>query len=336
MLLTGILLASVSGLCNGLFTAPMKTIPHWKWENIWLIFIITSCLVMPCAIVWTTIADPAAVIGQAPTPAVAAALAFGFCWGFGAIFFGLSVDRLGVSVSNSLVIGLSSALGALVPLVLRGGFHAGAQQMLLFAGIGTFIAGVWVCAQAGLLRDAATSTTAQSRPPLTGYLFAVAAGIMSAIFNIGYTLALPIADTGQALGNSPFAATNFIWLLMLGAGAVPNIAFCALLLRKNGTFERFASPERHRTWGLAVVMGVLWGASIFLYGAATPMLGRFGPSIGWPLSLAVALVVANLMGFLLGEWRNAGPLAPRKFRLAMALLFTAILLCAGSATMGAA
>ena len=123
---------------------------------------------------------------------------------------------------------------------------------------------------------------------------------------------------------------------MLGAGSLPNIAFCVLLLRKNGTFQRFSSPERRRTWGFAVLMGLLWGASIFLYGAATPMLGRFGPSIGWPLSLAVALVVANLMGFLLGEWRNAGPLAPGKFRLAMVLLFTAILLCAGSATMGAA
>ena len=192
MLLTGILLASVSGLCNGLFTAPMKTIPHWKWENIWLVFIITSCLVMPCAIAWGTIADPAAVIAQAPRSAIAAALAFGFCWGFGAIFFGLSVDRLGVSVSNSLVIGLSSALGALVPLLLRGGFRAGAQQLLLFAGIGAFIAGVWVCAQAGLLRDGASATASQARPPLTGYLFAVAAGIMSAVFNIGYTLALPI------------------------------------------------------------------------------------------------------------------------------------------------
>ena len=63
--------------------------------------------------------------------------------------------------------------------------------------------------------------------------FAIVSGVMSAIFNIGYTLALPIADTGVALGQSRFGATNCIWLLMLGAGSIPNLldfdvayAFC--------------------------------------------------------------------------------------------------------------
>jgi L-rhamnose-H+ transport protein len=333
MLLTGVLLASVSGLCNGLFTAPMKTIPHWKWENIWLVFIITSCLVMPVAVTALTIADAGQIVSQAPAGAVAAALAFGFFWGFGAILFGLSVDRLGVSVANSLVIGLSSALGAIVPLILRGGFQPGTQQLVLFAGVAAFIGGVWACARAGRQRDESADRV---RPSLTGYFFAVGSGVMSAVFNIGYTLALPVADTGQALGNSTFASTSFIWLLMLGAGSIPNICFCLFLIRKNGSFVHFRGADPHRTWGLSVVMGLLWGASIFLYGAATPMLGQFGPSIGWPLSLAVALVFANLMGFLLGEWRNAGPSALRNFRIAMALLFTAIVLCAASARLGVA
>ena len=49
-----------------------------------------------------------------------AAVAFGFAWGFGAILFGLSVHTLGVSIANSLVIGLSSALGSVVPLMVLG------------------------------------------------------------------------------------------------------------------------------------------------------------------------------------------------------------------------
>src|SRR2546429_3802603 len=36
----------------------------------------------------------------------------------------------------------------------------------------------------------------------------------------------------------------------------------------------------------------------------SPKLGALGPSVGWPLSLAVGLLVANLMGVLLGEWRS--------------------------------
>jgi L-rhamnose-H+ transport protein len=308
----------------------MRIIPHWKWENIWLIFIVTSCLVMPLSITRLTIEDPGLLVASAPQPAVTAAVVFGFLWGFGAIFFGLSVDRLGVSVANSLVIGLSSALGALVPLLLRGGFRLGPQQLILLAGIAAFISGVWLCAQAGRARDVAQHA-AHVLPSLSGYMFALASGVMSAVFNIGYTLALPVADTGQTMGNSAFASTSFIWLLMLGAGSIPNICFCLFLMRKNGTMDRFRSPQPQRTWGLAVLMGVLWGGSIFLYGAATPMLGQFGPSVGWPLSLAVALVVANLMGFLLGEWRQAGAVALQKFRWAMVALFAAIVLCAGSA-----
>ena len=77
-------------------------------------------------------------------------------------------------------------------------------------------------------------------------------------------------------------------------------------------------------------MGVLWGGSIFLYGAATPLLGDIGPSVGWPLSLAVGLLVANLMGLLLREWRNAGKAAKRRMIGGIAWLIAAIVLCAFS------
>jgi len=51
-------------------------------------------------------------------------------------------------------------------------------------------------------------------------------------------------------------------------------------------------------------MAALWGGSIFVYGAAAPRLGAMGPSIGWPLSLATGLLLANAIGIVLGEWRR--------------------------------
>jgi hypothetical protein len=60
--------------------------------------------------------------------AVYSAVAFGFAWGFGAICFGGSVESLGVSIANSLVIGLSSALGSLVPVLLTGALRLSFQQ----------------------------------------------------------------------------------------------------------------------------------------------------------------------------------------------------------------
>jgi L-rhamnose-H+ transport protein len=323
----GISLAVLSGLANGLFTAPMKVIPRWKWENIWLVFILTSCLVMPSAVVFSTIGDPRAVFVRTPPPALASALGFGFAWGFGAILFGLSVDRLGVSLSNSMVLGVSAAMGSLVPLILHGTIRLEARQLALFGGVAAFMVGVSLCGAAGRLRDRGASS-GPLQPSWRGYLFALGAGLMSAVFNIGYSLALPIAEAGEKLGFRRFLATNCIWLLMLGAGAIPNIVYCVALARKHRAFALFLAPQAYKTWGLSVLMGVLWGGSIFLYGAATPLLGDMGPSIGWPLSLAVGLVVANLMGILLGEWKSVEPAAGRRMRAGVCLMLVAIVLCA--------
>ncbi len=51
MLTTGIALAVLSGLFNGLFTTPVELEPRWKWENIWLVEMVVSCLVMPTPMV---------------------------------------------------------------------------------------------------------------------------------------------------------------------------------------------------------------------------------------------------------------------------------------------
>lgn len=326
MLQLGLVYVLLSGIANGLFTAPMKVIPRWKWENIWTVFIVTACLVIPVAMAVVPVDNIGSVLGQMPRPAVLAALTFGFAWGFGAILFGLSVDRLGVSLANSLVIGVSSAGGSVVPLMLGGGFRMETRTVVLLAGVAVFLAGVVLCAKAGRIREAKAAVN----PSAAGFVFALGSGVLSAVFNIGYSLALPIAGAGEALGLSKFTATNLIWLLMLTAGAIPNLVFCAHLLSKNRSAGLFRGGPPLKTWGLSVAMGLLWGGSIYLYGLATPRLGSMGPSIGWPLSLATGLLVANAMGYLLGEWRNTERSAVRYMQYGIGVLLLAIVLCSTS------
>jgi L-rhamnose-H+ transport protein len=307
----------------------MKVIRKWRWENIWLVFILVACLAMPLVIVAAENGGlPIAALRAMPSAPVAYALLFGFAWGFGAILFGRSVDRLGVSLANSLVIGISSALGSLVPVLFEPAWKPDLKFVILLAGVVVFLVGVALCGAAGRLRQPETGTGGAS---LAAYLFCLGAGVMSAVFNIGYTLALPMADAGVSQGMTRFAATNLIWLLMLGAGSLPNIGYCTWLMRRNGSAPLLLARGTGASWGLAVAMGLLWGGSIFLYGAATPRLGHLGPSIGWPLSLAVGLLVANLMGLLLGEWRDAPPRASARMRYGILTLLAAILLCSWSA-----
>ncbi len=324
MIMMGVALAVVSGLCNGLFTTPMKLESRWKWENIWFTFILVACLLMPAALVFSSAGWSSALM-RAPRYSVVAALSFGFAWGFGAICFGKSVHSIGVSMANTLVIGLSSALGSLVPLFMKSEVHVGTKQLVLFTGVIALLIGVAVCGKAGRMRDGEQQTP--GTVPLAGYLFALAAGVMSAVFNIGYALALPISDTGVGIGLSRFTATNCIWLLMLGAGSIPNIVYCMLLMNRNQTAQLLYAPASWPSWGRSSVMGLLWSGSIFLYGAATPRLGAFGPSVGWPLSLAVGLLVANLMGVLLGEWRGAASRPVKWMWIGLAILLAAIVLC---------
>jgi L-rhamnose-H+ transport protein len=143
-----------------------------------------------------------------------------------------------------------------------------------------------------------------------GLLLATGAGVFSGVFNIGFSLAQPIAQAGRASGLSDFSSANLIWLIMLGAGLLPNLGFCAYLFRKNRSFSGFRKPGVARLYTLTVLMALLWGGSVFVYGAAAPRLGALGTAIGWPLSLATGLVLANVIGLALGEWRQA----PRRAR----------------------
>jgi L-rhamnose-H+ transport protein len=333
MIALGIVLAGLSGICNGLFTVPMKTIRHWKWENTWLVFIVAACVIFPAVLVGLSVRNFQSLMDSSPKPAIEAALFFGFAWGFGAICFGLSVDRLGVSLANTLVIGLSSALGSFFPLLIQQGLRFEIRQAVLLTGVFFAIVGVVLCGRAGQHRESVRENSSRSRT-LSAYLLCLCSGMLSAVFNIGYTLALPIADAGVRAGNSRFVSTNCIWLLMLGAGALPNIFYCLHLLRRHRSASNYHAPKAGINWGLSLLMAVLWGSSIFVYGAATPLLGDLGPSIGWPLSLAVGILVVNLMGILLGEWREAQKKTVRLMRFGILTLLAAIFICAASTKVG--
>jgi L-rhamnose-H+ transport protein len=94
-----------------------------------------------------------------------------------------------------------------------------------------------------------------------------------------------------------------VWLLALGAGAIPNLFFCFWLMARHATWRNFAAPRTLPLFGASVLMGLLWGGDILVYGIASPRLGKLGPAIGWPVKLIAGMVTANVAGILLGEWK---------------------------------
>lgn len=334
MLLAGALLAILSGLMNGSFTLPMRFLGRWEWENVWGLFIVISCLLMPAAIVSAIAPQSRIIIAHAPAHAVWIAILTGFAWGFGALLFGQSVSAIGISLANTLVLAISSALGSLLPILLLAPhklLKPSGERIL--GAVTVELAGIALCGWAGRMRERAAGVDAErggmvghARPVGVALLMAAGSGVLSAVFNIGFSLAQPIADYGRAAGLSQFSSVNLIWWIMLGAGSVANLGFCFYLFRKNGSIKKFAQPGRFRLYGLSAVMALLWGGSIFVYGASAPRLGSLGTSIGWPLSLAVGLLLANAIGIGLGEWRQAPARARTWMYSGIAVLLVAVIL----------
>ena len=48
----------------------------------------------------------------------------------------------------------------------------------------------------------------------------------------------------------------------------------------------------------------MWFSALAIYGKATALLGTMGPVIGWVAFNGLALIIANVWGFLDGEWRG--------------------------------
>ena len=46
-LVLGITFAIIAGIMNGIFTLPMRYMGRWSWENVWALFILVCCVIMP-------------------------------------------------------------------------------------------------------------------------------------------------------------------------------------------------------------------------------------------------------------------------------------------------
>jgi hypothetical protein len=57
-------------------------------------------------------------------------------------------------------------------------------------------------------------------------------------------------------------------------------------------------------------------------------LGRLGTTVGWVVNIAFSLVVANLLGFITGEWRSASVVAKKTLGLGLAIVTMAVLILA--------
>ena len=81
-------------------------------------FLLTAYLILSWLIAVVTVPELKNVLLHTSRTTVTQTVLLGFGWALGAITFGLGVDYLGLALGFAVTLGLSAAIGTLVPLVV--------------------------------------------------------------------------------------------------------------------------------------------------------------------------------------------------------------------------
>src|SRR5208283_4363384 len=171
-------LTLIAGILNGSFAAPMKYAKYWKWENIWSVWAVVGMLLFPWIMVYLTVPDVAGFYRHAGVQQILLLVGFGAGFGLAQIFFGLGIAALGIALNFAIAIGLSTALGSLVPLVaLHSEMIFTTKGMVIILGVALMLVGIVFCAVAGRHKEKARQGAVQDQQGGAGKRMSIKAGL---------------------------------------------------------------------------------------------------------------------------------------------------------------
>lgn len=315
---------------QGTFGIGMKYIKPLAWEAWWIVYSFIAMLLFP--IIWglLVVPDLFSIIFSSPSSALIKGIIFGFLWGIGGIMFGISVSNIGVSITYGIVMGLASAVGSIVPLFQIPKFASTPAFPYIIIGVIVMLIGVYISGVAGVKRDKAHQAEGkeiegikQGKAFRIGLTIAITSGVLSALLNVGFANATPVAKQAEAAGivtrNSSLAA----WVVVLFGAFIMNAGYAFILLFKNKTWNSFVVIKSGKAYMWAAFTGLFWFGALGVYGQGAALMGQMGPVVGWPMLLGLALIISNIWAYFGGEWKGA----IKPFRLMLTSIGILIIAC---------
>ena len=306
-LLLPFVLLIFASIFQGSFGLGMKYMSPLSWEAWWLIHVTIAMILFP--LLWAIIVVPNLfeIISSSPIESIQMAMLYGFLWGIGGIMFGVSVPYIGLSLTMGIVMGLAGSIGSLIPFFQ--GSNSTNDPVFSYVLVGLLISliGVAFTAKAGIDRDKLqNSNESKNKSNITkGILIAVVCGVLSALLNVGFSNAAPIAKTAENFGVITRNSSLVAWVVVLWGAFLMNALYCVYLLFKNNTWRSFSALDSFKAYRWSVIAGLCWFAALGVYGQGAALLGDIGPIIGWPILLGLSLIISNYWAYKAGEWRNA-------------------------------
>jgi L-rhamnose-H+ transport protein len=148
-----------------------------------------------------------------------------------------------------------------------------------------------------------------------GLVVATVSGILSACFNFGIEAGHPLALQAVERGVNPLFQNNVTFVVLLWGGLTTNFVWCMALNFRNRSFGDYADRRAPlaNNYLFAGLAGTIWFLQFFFYGMGASKLSNGASS--WILHMAFIIVVANLWGISLKEWRGV---SRRTFAVVMA------------------
>jgi len=327
-ILFGVIYHFFGGFASGSFYIPYKKVKGWAWESFWIVGGLFSWLIVPPLAAWLTIPNFGDIISHASAAVLTLTYIFGVLWGIGGLTYGLGVRYLGVALGSSIILGLCSVFGALIPSVyyqfypkegkdtISGLVNSHWGQLVLI-GIVVCIIGIIITGKAGMMKEKELSqdkTVAQNNTEYKfglGIFVAIVSGVLSACFAFGIDAGKDLANVAnvawQALhpaqGNFLFE-NNVTYVVILWGGLTTNFIWCMILNARNKTFGNYTDTKTPllKNYIFSALAGTTWFLQFFFYGMGESKLGNGASS--WILHMSFIILIANVWGIVLKEWKG--------------------------------
>ena len=311
----GILLIAIGSIGSASFYVPFKKVKVWAWESYWITQGLAAWIICPWVFALLTVPSGTLmdIIHDAPTSAKWLSIMFGALWGVGGLTFGLSIRYMGIALGQSLVLGLTAALGTIIPSIVAGDdLFASRAGILTLVGVAIALAGITIIGYAGVLknknlseeeRKAAVKEFALKK----GILIAILSGIMSACFAFGIQAGGPIEEVAAKYGTNALFVTNPTLIFILLGGFVTNLIYCVTLNIKNGTYKDYTSVSGgvfFNNIGWTFLAGLLWFLQFFFYGMGKSQIPPAMEAFSWSILMAMNITMSNIWGLVLNEWKG--------------------------------
>ena len=321
----GVLFHFIGGFASGSFYIPYKKVRGWSWESYWITGGVFSWLIVPPIAAYLTIPNFSTIIANASNSVIFWTYLMGLLWGIGGLTYGLGVRYLGVSLGSSIILGLCSVFGSLIPSVYYN-FNPTAGKdtihdlmtntwgQLVLLGLAVCVLGIVICGKAGGMKDKDLKGQVQENTEfnlVTGLIVSVISGVLSACFSFGIEAGSSMAKIANDVwmsnntGQGEFLyRNNVIYVVILWGGLTTNFLWCMYLNFKNKSFGDYTNEKTplFKNYLFSAIAGTTWFLQFFFYGMGESRLGNGASS--WILHMAFIILVANSWGLVLNEWKG--------------------------------